>query len=914
LDRVTYGNQAEGVSMGRLPDGTGPVSAFPGSESPAAPNYVRMPGGPVFNELMARNQAAYTNAAGQLSDWLELFNPQATELDVSGYSVSVGKAEPGEWVIPTGTRMAAGGYLLLTCEGSAPASTNVADGVRNLGRSLAAEGDVIHLFNPAGQRVDTVEFGFQLVDASIGRTTNGWRLLSAPTPGGSNAGPAALGDPTGVRINEWMADAGEGDDWLELYNPAAQPVDLAGGYLSDDPSMSGQTNFLIGPLTLVPAGGFVKWIADGHPDNGRDHLNFSLDELGESLRLNAGVTNVIDGVDFEAMPPEVSAGRWPDGTANLVWFNQTPTPGESNYLPHPAIVVNEILTHTDPPLEDAIEVHNRASQPVDLGGWYVSNLSEDLRRCVIPPNTVVPAGGFGVLYENLFNPPPGGTNNFTLNAARGDAVYLTEVDGNGALTGYRVSARVGAAFNGQSFGRVETSLGVDWARVSARTFGMDTPTSLAQFRTGTGRTNAPPWVGPVVISEVMYHPVSGPTNNLVENPDEEYVELHNATASEVRLYDPAHLTNTWRLAGGVDYAFASGVSLGAGETVLVVNFDPGMDPLAESAFRLRYGLTGAVRLFGPYGGQLSNRGEALELLQPDAPQAPPHPDAGYVPYVRVDYVRYGTASPWPAQADGTGRSLQRRRPQAYGNEARNWRAGTPTPGAVSVTMVDVDTDGDGLPDLWEDARLLNRQNPNDAGQDADGDGLSNLQEYWMGTDPRLADTDGDGLSDAWERAYGLDPLDNLDSPQDPDHDGLSNLQEAIAQTHPYNPDTDADSFLDGWEMSSGLDPLQPDALQADPDNDGMSNRDEFLAGTAPLDPASNLALRVTCTDTELIIRFSAQANRGYRLEYCGDAGGAQWWQWTFYAATPAAREIEMRTLRSVLYGNYFFRVVLPPQP
>jgi hypothetical protein len=280
----------------------------------------------------------------------------------------------------------------------------------------------------------------------------------------------------------------------------------------------------------------------------------------------------------------------------------------------------------------------------------------------------------------------------------------------------------------------------------------------------------------------------------------------------------------------------------------------------------------------------------------------------------VDYVRYGTASPWPAQADGTGRSLQRRRPQAYGNEARNWRAGTPTPGAVSVTMVDVDTDGDGLPDLWEDARLLNRQNPNDAGQDADGDGLSNLQEYWMGTDPRLADTDGDGLSDAWERAYGLDPLDNLDSPQDPDHDGLSNLQEAIAQTHPYNPDTDADSFLDGWEMSSGLDPLQPDALQADPDNDGLSNRDEFLAGTAPLDPASNLALRVTCTDTELIIRFSAQANRGYRLEYCGDAGGAQWWQWTFYAATPAAREIEMRTLRSVLYGNYFFRVVLPPQP
>ena len=55
-------------------------------------------------------------------------------------------------------------------------------------------------------------------------------------------------------------------------------------------------------------------------------------------------------------------------------------------------------------------------------------------------------------------------------------------------------------------------------------------------------------------------------------------------------------------------------------------------------------------LAGPFTGRLANEGEELALFKPDAPQQPPHPDAGYVPMILVERVVYDELLPWPAAA------------------------------------------------------------------------------------------------------------------------------------------------------------------------------------------------------------------------------------------------------------------------
>ncbi len=418
IDAVTFPALENGQSYGRTEDG-GEVWAIFTKPTPEMSNAVSDTSDLqlFINEIFATGDP----------DWLEIYNPLDTDVDLSGFYLYDEESASDKSVFPAGTRISAGEFLVWHC-----------DDVQTKFK-LSSNGETVILEDSAGNQIDRVSFPETEEGTAYGRVQDGaaeWRLFSNPTPGKSNNSPAvnrppqisgvtvgprdidsstvitvyaevydaddnlasftvtygtlddlnhtqnmvalvkgyqaqigpfangsvigfyltAIDDSMSVTvtdlqkieigaqspvlfINEFMAsndfcytdENGDYDDWIEIYNPGPDSVDIGGWYISDDLTNVMAWQIPVGNpelTTIAPQDYLLLW-ADKETEQGILHVDIKLSADGEEIVLADPNGVIVDQIVFDAQQTDISCGRLPDGGTDWESFIN-PTPGLPN--------------------------------------------------------------------------------------------------------------------------------------------------------------------------------------------------------------------------------------------------------------------------------------------------------------------------------------------------------------------------------------------------------------------------------------------------------------------------------------------------------------------------------------------------------------------------------------------------------
>ena len=479
-----------------------------------------------------------------------------------------------------------------------------------------------------------------------------------------------------LRITEIMYNAPDktGVEYIELTNIGDVPINLAGVKFDQGAPF----NQLILPEFIMSPGQRVVVTNDREAFRavyGDDVVVVSgwaggaLSNGGEEVVLRDPDNNVILRFDYD------NAGGWPEradgGGSSLVvvdakgdygdennWrasYEYGGLPGKENKDNENSLVITEILSHTDLPLVDTIEIKNNSDSDIDISGWYISDSDSNWKKYQIPQGTIIPAQGFITFDESQFNPngiwnpdavEPQDTE-FAISSS-GDQIYLIEAT-NGRPLYYAAERKFGPSRNGISFGQYYNSEGTEYF------------TSLD--KTSLGSENNAPLVGPIVITEIMYENRSGEMS---------WVEIQNISSRTIDLFDPSNPESVWKV-GGLSFQFPPNQSLPQGGVALIVSGDPIL-------FRVNNSIPDNIPVYGPFEGTLQSNGENIRVQMPELRELEPK-------YITIDAVRYLASETWPSPQLDSGFSIERIFVNEFGNEPKNWEISENQGGTPGVSIL-----------------------------------------------------------------------------------------------------------------------------------------------------------------------------------------------------------------------------------
>ena len=576
-------------------------------------------------------------------------------------------AEGIEFTFESGTTIGAGDYLVIAKDPVAfESATGISDVLGGFTGSLSNGGETIHLLNHNDQVMDELIYGDSgqwpvaadgsgaaLAKRSEHAGTgdpDSWTFSSVigGTPGSVNQ----LADSPLI-LNE-VAGAIDANFRVELVNNSGGSINLSGYSLALDGST--QTSFALSGT--IAAGGYLSF----------DQASSGIDPEDEDRLFLIGPGNsVLDGTRVEngaRARSEEWAGRWqrPD----------TATFGsENSFNFEDAIVINEILYNQ---LSiDPVKAITSTEQLIDLGSTWRYNETVDLGQDWATSSHAVGADGWlsgqGVLGVENSSPVAeliqSGTDltlgrrtyyfetdfQFTGDPDAVSQLQLTHLVDDGAifyLNGVEVSR-----FNFAEDEVVDANTLVDSEKfvrnAALRSLLLDTSSLV----TGTNRLSVEVHQVNDTSSDIVFGAalesttVIEPGISLAEDP-EEWIELHNKSGTAVDLSE-------WELGDGIEFTFAPGTVLGAGEYLVVAR--------DQTTLAAKYP---DINIAGEFDGRLSNSTERIQLLDSIGNLA--------------DEVRYYEGGAFDERADGDGSSLELRDPDADNSNGQAWAASAPSPG------------------------------------------------------------------------------------------------------------------------------------------------------------------------------------------------------------------------------------------
>ena len=427
-------------------------------------------------------------------------------------------------------------------------------------------------------------------------------------------------------------------EFIEIYNTTPYFEDLSGYRLA------GAVSYTFPEGTLLQGGAFLVVAASPAGMASAYGLQGVMGPYAGTLKSSATlqlldkVSAVLLEIPYSNLPP------WPVGTEGTghslvlarpsygeadprAWDRSDVvggSPGGYDRM-HPRtsreVRFNELLANPAPGVPGFLELYNHSASTVDLSGCRIVDVT-GTNTFTIPAGTLLPALGFASFDAATmgFLPP-----------ASGGTVLLWAADGSTVIDGITFEPQA----TGVATGR--------WPDGSSEFYPLGTPTP--------GARNGGIQSSPVVINELMYHPISG-------NVADEYVELYNPGPQPVDLSD-------WRFAAGLTFTFPTGTRLQPGAYLVV----------AQNRTNLfaRYPQLSPANTLGDFGGKLPHGGR-VALTRPDT-WIRSNGHGGFTTnklHVVVDEVTYETGGRWGAWANGGGSSLELVDAHANRRLASNW--------------------------------------------------------------------------------------------------------------------------------------------------------------------------------------------------------------------------------------------------